>query len=297
MATFNTFWLGQPGTMQTLPAASVGYSRPAGRAEGVHSLIAGGTSVTRHLHQKRAWALSWVNRSAGPLDVLQGFYRGVYGDGPFSLIDPADTNLLPLDTTLCGARFGLLGTWTSTTGAVAASAVVGPTPPAGTLQWTPTAAGYLFGGVWASSKYTPDSSGGVPFLTGVPVTVSMWVWTVSGTASVSVNALGVPVAGTASPVAVTGTVTTATTTPQRLSVTVAVGASGWSQAATPSILAALHCTGATTLYVSAPQVEYAAAASGWLAGSGVPRVVVGAGMPRTVNAILGSDTSLSLLEI
>jgi hypothetical protein len=66
----------------------------------------------------------------------------------------------------------------------------------------------------------------------------------------------------------------------------------------PYVLPILKCNTASApnILVACPQLEYASAASEWAVDSHVPRVVATQPLPQSLDGILASATSLTLME-
>lgn len=289
-SSLNTAYLGRPGSMVRLVVPDTGIAAPMTRGETNHDLIAGGGTVTRRRHTRRLFAMNWSHRAVDEADAILSFYFGTRGFGPFALVVPTWRNLLDMDVSTMGVALSSLTGWSTAASASVPvfSASAGPTvagvPIAtGVGRWpSPVNNARIFAGALSSAGvYTPGTTGrpyATPYLPDQPAIVSMYAATLSSTCSAAVAAIGVPAAGTASPVVATGTTVTLTTTWQRLSVVVPVGTSGWTAAATPYICPALQC-----LSASAPNILIAAASvqmgtllttDPWVTGLGTPRVVI-----------------------
>lgn len=299
--TYRPFWLGPPGALVQLPAPATSYEADPDRGEVAHKLLSGAAGVTRRLHEKRTWQFTWKRLQGRDLQVLQAFYRGAFGDGPFCLLQPSDRNKLSLDSSLCGTRFALLGQWSISTGVpVVDLTQTANIAPGSWMKWTsPVNTSRLFLGSQPAGVFTPDLLSAAAYVPDAAWTASMWAKTATGTATVSCDMLGLTAAGSATPVTTSHTYTL-TTTPQLLQVTVAAGAGGWSPSATPYILPSLKCTQASSpnIFVTNAQLEYGVStASAWEAGAGFPRVSISAPQTRAVDGLYASDVTLQFSEI
>lgn len=290
------FWLGKAGNMVQLPSPDPGYQVGTTRAETLHTLIGGGTTVTRRLASKRTWPLTWKRIQRRDLQIVLGFYRGAWGDGPFLLIDPADVNLLGFDTSLCGARNGLIGSWAADASCTVVydSTITSPIPPCGVLRWHGAGNGSILatGPRQAGTGNTLfDATFSPPVVQALARELSLYAWTASSTASARL----VVQDGGGSGSGTTGSTVTLNTTPQLLAMNVAAGAFG----TTGYIVPGLQCLTASApdIFVSAAQFEYGVATpSAFGAGSAVPRVIIPA-ITRSVDRVWGSPIQLTLVQI
>lgn len=282
-STFNAAYLGKPGSLVKLPPPSQGIPAPLTRAGITHQLASGGSTVTRRPNARRTYTLAWNNRDLDSTNVLLAFYFGTMGNGPFAYLDPGFRNLQDTHVSSMGAALSGQVGWAATAGdaqPVYTTAVAPPFAGTAVVQWpTPVNTHNLVEGSFATTNYLPNALSrpyAVPYLPDQPFTTSIYARTASGTCSAAATALGQTAAGGAM-VAAVGTTTTLTTAWQRLQVSVAVGAGGWSFATTPYISAGLRCLsgGAPTIYVAASQVEPGVLiANNWTIGVGVPRVSI-----------------------
>lgn len=288
------FWLGKAGNMIQLPAPSIGYGAGHTRAETQHALIGGGITVTKRLHAKRTWPMNWKRVQNRDLQVLLGFYRGAFGDGPFVLIDPADDNYLSLDSSLCGARNGAIGAWTvkSPETLVYDSTITSPVLPCGVLRWHGAGNGSTIAVAPrdGSGNVIASTTESVPLIQAMAQQLSVYAWTASSVANAQLG-LNDGVAATA----FSGTVGL-TTTPQRLTFNHAAGAFGSNLYA--MLVVKCLTASAPDIFVSAPQFEYGVAtASQFAAGSNAPRVVVSGPPGNSVDGLGASPFQLMLTQI
>lgn len=290
------FWLGKAGNMVQLPSTDPGYPQQPTRGEVLHQLISAGTTVTRRSGQRRTWTLSWKRIQRRDFEIVNGFYRGAFGDGPFLLIDPADVNLLSLDTSLCGARNGKIGSWAadSSCTVVYDATQTSPVPPYGVIRWHGAGNGSILatGPRQVGTGNTLfDTTTSPPVVQALQRELSMYVWTATGTANARL--LVQDGGGTGS--GTTGSTVVLTTTPQLLTMNVAAGAFG----TTGYIVPGLQCLtpSAPDILVSVPQFEFGVATpSALAAGNSVPRVLVAAITPA-VDRVWGRPVQLTLVQI
>lgn len=288
------FWLGKPGNMIQLPAPAIGYGGGHQRSETPHALIGGGTTVTKRLHAKRTWPLTWQRVQNRDLQVLLGFYRGAFGDGPFVFIDPADDNYLSLDSSLCGARNGAIGAWTakSPETLVYDPTITSPVLPCGVLRWHGAGNGsrVAIAPRDGSGNVIPDPLASIPLIQAVPQMLSIWAWTASGTASCQIVISDGVSASTGGPSQ------TLNTTPKQLLLAHPAGGLGANQYLVFNVQCAT--ASAPDIFLSAPQFEYGpTVASAFAAGSGAPRVVIAAPPGNSVDGLGASPFQLNLAQI
>lgn len=299
-------WLGPPGNLKQLPYPSKGLSAPRVRAGAVHTLASGGMAVDS-LGRRRHYNLAWQNLGnragmspSGVLDILERMYEGAFGPGPFALIDSARTNILPANlATATSTRRDTVGwsaSWATTPGALASvSTLITQTGNIRGLS-APMTSGTGVATVWASPTASVPVEPHAPcVLPSLSYTGSVYAAIGAGTGAQSAaaritwfTAAGVVISTT------TGTVTALSTSSwTRLTVT----ATSPSNAAY-ALLSVLpsSVTMPSTLLLDGAQLEQAAAVTGWLLGTGVPRVVfdqLGDGYP-----LMGyHDVTTTLLEV
>lgn len=287
-------YLGTPGSMVQLPGPSGPIESSPTRGDVVHTDLAGGVGVTRRLKVKRTFVAPYTSRpGTGTDDTLLGFYQGLYGDGPFVLVDPSVTNVLPLDVSTCGLRSNASPGWIATSGTVAAAGgASSPVTRSGVLTWTTPASGAsLHPGLVA---LTADINTAPAYLPGEAVTVSMYLKVSSGGTHTLVlngyNSVGVSIATSTQSVALT-------TSYQRFSVSIAAGLGGF--ASCIYVLPRLLTTaGALTFSIAAVQLEYGTTASTWSPGFGAPRVLMTATPGRLMDRFDDYSThTLTLGEV
>lgn len=291
MTNVDTPYLGKPGAMLQLPAPRT-LSAPPARGETVHTLLSGGTAVTKRLHAKKTFALDYSISTSTVADLLAGFYLGLYGNGPYVFVDLTVRNVLGLDVSTVGVRTQAALDWIQSTGTLA-RATGAPVGGSGVLTWTSLAASAtLQPGLVAN---TANIAKAPAYLPGEPVTVSLYA-KASSSVTASLQLTGYDTAGA---VLVTSAATSMslTTSYQRFTVTIAAGAGAFASAfyVLPRIV--LGASVPTSVSIAAAQLEYGDVVSAWQPGNGAPRVVIQGGPGRDVNLFGYSDHTLSLAEI
>lgn len=302
--TLKTVYLGRPGSMTQIWCPNSGYSAPLVRAATAHTLAGGGTAVTRRRKTRRTYALAWTGLTPELADPILAFYTGLMGLGPFCLVDPAWRNQQSLDVSTFGQAVGAIVGWATPIGDTQPVFDASLTPFAeasGVARWNSAVnAHVLFEGSNLAGVYTPDLTNAVPYLPDQSNVITVYAKTATSTCSVILKAFGLTAAGSASPVNVAAGAVTLTTSYQRLTVVVPVGAAGWSAAATPYISAALMCnqTSAPVIHVSNAQIQTGpSTADPWVAGLGVPRVVIPDPADSNVDVWWRRNHTLILAEI
>jgi hypothetical protein len=287
-------YLGTPGAMQQLPGPNGSYDRPSSRHETVHTLIGGGTAVTKRLRGKGTYTLPYTSRpGVGLDDLLSAFYDGMFGD-LLVYVDPVSRNVLPLDTSTFGLRVGGSQDWTPSTGSLAYATSGGPAGvTSGVLTWSSLA---------AAATLTPGSAANTAsiltapvYLPGEAVSVSMWL-KASSASTVTLRLSGFNAAGVFT-AAVTSSASL-TTSWQAFSTSAAAGNGtlAGSVFVLPQIL--LGGTVPTSVSAAGAQLEYASPATAFQRGYGSPRVVIPSSPGFTVPNVYGWSThSLVLNEV
>jgi hypothetical protein len=94
-----------PGTLtRALPLPTGDVTNAPDRGETVTTLLSGRQGVQRRATARRAWNIPYDYLQSRDADILNAFYLGMYGEGPFRFVDPDAVNMLPADTSVCGAR-------------------------------------------------------------------------------------------------------------------------------------------------------------------------------------------------
>lgn len=292
-----TAYLGTPGNMIELSPVSMVTMPSVVRSRGLilKTLLSGGTVAIRRPLVKRSVTLNWDMLRGRDWELLKAFHAGVYGDGPFCLVTAEDRNRLPASASLAGGVNGDLSKFAVTSGDTLLPDTTHASPilPSAVLSWTPLGTNHLLSvgaGPGDPDVPTATSAGtGVPYLPALPVTVSGWVRTVTGTAGPSLIASGRTVTGTI--VAEQSSTLAVTSTWQRFSTSAAAGA----LSTAPYVMWNLKCAATTTLLVAGLQLEYAAQASDLALGAHVARVQFPE-LPANLDGLLGKSLQLVFPE-
>jgi hypothetical protein len=289
------WYLGPPGRLLTLPPPRVGVDVGQVRAGSERALLSGGTAVDTVGQPKRRFVLSWQQMTTAVFAPLEGLALGLYGPGPFLLVESARANLLPANvsapTSIRADTFG----WGVSAGAV--SSVSTPTPLGGrrVISWSPgtTAAG---GAVLFAVDAARVASDTAPLITGVTYTAQAQSRLVSGSATTALR-LG-------------WYDSTETLLSSTSGSSGALSSGAWTQ---QTVTAAASSAPAGAVYVAPAldvpaggagqviasdqwQLELAGSAGTWTLGTGVPRVMVDQltdSYPRTGR----HDVTLTLAEV
>jgi hypothetical protein len=205
-----TFYFGKPALgLVSLQAPLKGLTPTNERAATVHVSSNGGRQVDLSPRTRRTFTLHWVGLDMVTFSVLEEFYTGARGAGPFVLLDPGRRNHLTADQsgtasqTNSAAGFAVLAGSGETVAAAVVPVVRGPrslrwtlpgtvtsgvldlVPPAGLFGW-PTPAGQPW--TWSGKVIAP---GQAPSVTVTPVLS----WRLSDGSEVATT-LGTPVVAT-----------------------------------------------------------------------------------------------------
>lgn len=302
--SIGTVYIGLPGNMiQLSPVSAV--TKPTtvrSRSESVHVFLNGGTGIQRTLGTKRTFTLNWDYLRGRDWQLIQAFYAGVYGTGPFCLVTAEDRNRLSQSASLCGGLNGDIGKWAADVGTLALDTTdVAAVLPSGVLKWTGATTNSLATvGTFTGTTPVPDvasttSAGtGVPYLQPQPVAVSLYAKAVSTSVSLTLTASGRAADGTVATEVSSSPVTVTSAGWTRIPVLAAAGALG-----TPAyVMPVLKCnTGsAGAVLISAAQLEYDTAVTDWSMGSHVARVHLTSDLSAALDGILGKSVQLTFAE-
>lgn len=94
-----SFYLGNPltGTMVELPHPGKGLQPTMERGANVRRTVGGGQSVALSPGVRRTYSLQWTDLSPTEYTVLEEFFTGGRGPGPWALVDPGRRNHLSLN--------------------------------------------------------------------------------------------------------------------------------------------------------------------------------------------------------
>jgi hypothetical protein len=281
-------YLGRLGALQKLPSPTEGMSSVPSMGGTAQPLLSGGTSVSSRLNSKTTYTLPYTLLPSVDADVILGFYRKLFGLGPYAFVDPTVRNVLSLDVSTCGARTQAAHGWAATSGAFTRTG----TPPtgltaSGVLQW----AGFTSGGIINPAVDVLATPPSVPL---EACTASVWV-KASASTSMTLRLSGYDATGT---LLATGPTTafTATTTWQVVSVTAVAGDSSLAASAllVPRLVA--NAT-ATSVSIAAAQLEYSNTPTTWQPGFGSPRVLISQVPGREVPVLGSSSHTITLVQV
>lgn len=332
-----TFWLGNPGALAALPHPRKGLDPTAVRPASVAQTIGGGQVVGFAPGARRTYQLSWSGLTTEQYTVIEEFFAGLRGRGPFTLLDPGRRNKLSANQSGAGsASYDGTG-WTTLSTAETVSAAASPVLRGPrSLRWSIPTTGVTAG---LLRPAPPTGLAGIPAPAGQPWTWSCWLRgggiAPSLTATLALlwqDATGAIIGatiGTPTAIVYTGwtqlTVTAAAPPAGAQAVLAEIRAdlttiggqwsgfgdaplrSGWlspralrAQAiGTPldTAMTAYAWPGATAdLYVDQPQLEMAATAGTWVAGTGVPRVSV-THVPELYRTLPFHTAAATLVEV
>lgn len=87
-------YFGTPGNYVELPWPRGGVSAPADRATSDFLTGSGSHRISSLIGVSRAWTLNWLNLHQSSFELINQFYLGMNGVGPWVFIDPSRPNLL-----------------------------------------------------------------------------------------------------------------------------------------------------------------------------------------------------------
>lgn len=265
------FFLGRYGSLIQLPQPGRGITPTLIRPSNTRQTIGGGQAVALTPGPgRRTWALSWASLTPDTASVLEAFYAGGNGQGPFVFLDPGRRNHLAANqaasTSVFNDTTGFTSGASETVASVTTPVLRGPralswTIPsnatAGILTYTPTTglAGWPTPplATWTASAWV--QAGGVD--TAVTIGLAMvWLNAAGGTVSSSTGA----------------TITTSTAWQQiSLTATAPAGAVGFTlqQKVTPASISP-----STVIYTDQSCLDLSSSVRAWVMGTGVPLVSI-----------------------
>lgn len=302
VTTQSDFYLGQPGAMVKLPKPDSGLGFTVGRGEVAHALSSGGITTTRRGRAKRIYSLGYTALSADTADVLESFYLGARGLGPYALVDPAYRNQMSTYSSTMNAPTGLNGAWSAALGDTQPfldGTVAPPFAGSSVLRWPTPVAGHILleGTQPVAASFVPSWTYGVPYLPDQVAVVSLWIKSGAGNiTNVHLYALGLARAGWDAVSQVNVAMPTVTSTWQQVSLVVPVNS--WTQATGPIIAPAIFAPAACPdLLIAGAQITYGfASAIPWVTGLGVPRVTFSAGIGGGQNVYWRRNEAYTLSE-
>lgn len=258
-------YLGPAGHLQKLPGPRTGVQATLVR-QGAVLELAGGGFVVEQTGKARQYTLTWNRLTQSDLTILEGLYVGLWGPGPFCLLDPMRINLLPANVATGTDVDRATTLFAATVGTLASSTTVADNG-LHSLKWTP---GELSAAESVTAPSTPVDNA-VPVVADLSYVVSMRARLGSGSDAASGRAELRWYDGDGSAVSTSqGTSTalsssswttlTAADTPPSTAVYVGVA------------FQAPTTTGSPVFHVDSLQLALGSVAPDWAPGTGVPRV-------------------------
>jgi hypothetical protein len=270
-----TLYLGPAGNLLAFPSPARDMQRDP-VANIAQKVTLGGVNRTQRLGKtSRAFKANWVWLGESDYNALDDLMSGAYGPGPMILMDPGETNLLPVQAgTATTQQPGTTAPFNANTGTI--TSVASALSARGrAVQWV----------VPASSVLAADLNVGAgvndltPVRANTPYAASMYAWLASGTGFTAACELEwYDVAGAVIGSAVQGTGVALTTSPQRLTVTAAAPATAaYGQITlTNSVLT----SGSLTVLTDRWQIREAPDNGLWTVGPSAVRVTLMSLSPR-----------------
>jgi hypothetical protein len=293
------FYLGLPGNMIQLPPPQVGYTANGSTGESAQGLLSGGMAVMRTPRTKRAYVLNWQRLAGRDWQIVEGFYRRLFGYGPWCFVSPDDRNRLPTSAALAGAPNGDISKFATAVGTLTYDSTdAPPISPSGVVQWAGAGVasslvlGKVVGGLATPDVATTTSTGRRPrtFRRAGDVLDLRPHPSATASASVSHRPAGQRHGHLDCHVLERH--------PHHRVAAAHRHRYGGTLGAAPYVLGFLKCNTASApnILVACPQLEYSSAATEWAVDSHVPRVVASQPLPQSLDGILASATSLTLVE-
>lgn len=299
-----------PFGMTLLPMPPIGGAVASGGANGITSVLSrgttsntlasGGTASFRRPKTKQSYTIAWDILTPSEVEVINSFFDGGQGGGPYCFVDPSWGNYLPPNVSRMGAVLSALPEWSPTAGAFGPITTVAA--PAGRVSGVANWSGATTSSIlYMGLNNIVDGTWLPPVIPGLSHGFAIWARTATGTATVTPSMLyglgGSAPAGTAA----TGSAGSLTTTWQQISVQ-APSSTSWSASA-DYVMLALTCSTVTApnIYLAASEFVYSTAASAsvmspWAGGLGVPRVVIPSTVTSPVDMVGWRDYTLILAE-
>lgn len=285
-------YLGQPGAMQLIPPANAPADIPLSRADQIFVGANGVTTRTSLLYGKRNWTIPYIGLGEDDVDLLDAFYEGDFGNGPFRLVDPSRRNVLPTNTASFGLRTTAPHGWIAGTGGTlvldAAAPPVGVL--SGVMSWAMNGGDYLFPGINATHcdvttapVYLPleHTSLGVWMKADAPIAFSSALRGYSTTTGLMTGVL-------------TNRTCNVTTTWQKFNLTLSPGSTA------DHVLPRITVTGSFTpgqrLFLAGAQLEYNDTATAFRRGAGSPQVNITQSLGHSVDVLGRADKTLVMAE-
>lgn len=294
------FYLGPPGNLQTLPYMGKGIQAALDLASAEHRALAGPRTVDYIGPPKRTYTLSRAFLTADELGLLEALALGMFGAGPYALVDPWRRNLLDENQSSGGdyshdtTGFTVLAGSNTATGPVA-TANQGSyhqqyLSPASGAAGT---AGLLAGDRSSAAQVLVPGNATVVRLS-QPYTFQAMLKTVAGTAAAwRASLLWYDVAGA---LISTSNGTGATVTGSFVQYSVTATAPATAAYAVPGVTNNATLAATNTIAVDSLMLSQASAVAAWVPGTGVPRVAFTA-LGNTYPLIDAHDSEITLLEV
>lgn len=305
------YYFGLPGDLIALPRPTRGMEVATYQGRVAHGLIGGGAAVTARTRLRRSWKLDFPWLDEATAQSITDYVQGVYGVGPFRLIDPMFRNLLPLNASVAGRvsgdpKSGRLASWRPGGGdtlTLEPTTTAPPFRPSGVMRWTGAVAGDFI--VLGSRDETLgsgapifDEPNEIPIVPGESIGFSFWAKLLSGTsATLTARQHGLTAAGAAA-TSSAGTGVALTASWQQVTYLATQATLGATAVYARPVVGCTAAAGSPVIQISAPHLEYGPAVStDYRTGWGVPRVVI-VEEPGQVLEMLGNRSlSLTVREV
>lgn len=306
-------WLGRPDStfgMLALPAVPIGpsiggshgMSPSMSRATVGQTKMSGGMTAAHRPDLKSTYGFQWKMLNPTKTDLLMSFYDGRQS-GPYCFVDPSQYNFLPVNVASAGLAGGALNTqgrteWTAGTGAVAVSSQAGPTGLiTGVMGWTGAGNASV---LWMGPNNGIDATWMPPVLQGKAHRFAVYAKMLSGSASLTAAAISGNAGGTTTAATATAPTVVLSGSWQEVSATVATSFS-WAGNDYCTMKLTVSSSSSPSILLAAASMVYddvtAAALSPWVAGVGVPRLIVPKGVDSPVGRPGLRDFTMTMAEI
>lgn len=298
---YPAMYLGRPGAMVTLPYPRNGIDKPYDRIAFDFISAAGNHRVSQLIGGSRPFSMEWRGLHADNYGLLEQFWTGMMGVGPWALVDPSQSNMLTANQASATSLYKDATGW-ATSGAADQGALssndttsfIHRTGAPRSVRWhfaTAPATNPVMGPVSPWSGWY-----GFPVVPGVSYAFSAWarpdgVVMVSPTLEAQLwwfNAAGGSISSTV------GAASSMTTWKQYSAVGVApVGAAY----ALPGLVGTSFVTGGS-VYVDEPLLEQDTVINNWAPGTGMrPVEIIGLSDQVPFNARFRVGVTLGLREV
>ena len=285
------FYMGVAGHMVTLPRPPAGMEGTLVRQGGSRELAGGGTS-TDITGRRRTYRLPYQrlgSATVGDFATLEAFHIGMWGPGPFMVLDPQRTNMLPLNVASSTNLFRSTELFVATVGTLTSVTTQSATALR-CLRWAP---GTLAA---AQSVRAPDptSEFAAPAIPSLAYVASLQARLDTGSPAANARAELRWYDATGAALSTTQGTSTALSTSAWTTLTVT--ATTPAGAAYVGVALQTPTTGVAPLFLTdAWQLQLGSVATTWVPGTGVPRVTVDQ-MPDTYPRLGQHDVVMTLIE-